>query len=156
MQGCSIRGYRGHKSEQVGASLLLRLMGGSSHLDDRQVHFFIIPLRDVFYTNLDEVLPGATVVVSTLGGFGSDKQMQRINGEANVVAVNAAKDYELLMTSLEFIRATESFTKPLNSLPASDLVLAPPVIVDDAAINAVKDDDCFGIFTIDQIKEAAK
>ncbi|KAK4339021.1 hypothetical protein RND71_040483 [Anisodus tanguticus] len=46
--------------------------------------------------------------------------------------------------------------QPLNSLPASDLVLAPPVSVDDAAINAVKDDDCFGIFTIDQIKEAAK
>ncbi|KAJ8529033.1 hypothetical protein K7X08_035868 [Anisodus acutangulus] len=63
---------------------------------------------------------------------------------------------ELLMTSLEFIRATESLTKPLNWLPASDLVLAPPVSVDDAAINAVKDDDCFGIFTIDQIKETSK
>lgn len=36
---------------------------------------------------------GATAVVSTLGGFGSEEQMKRINGEANVVAVNAAKDY---------------------------------------------------------------
>lgn len=43
--------------------------------------------------NWDEVLPGATAVVSTLGGFGSEEQMQRINGEANVVAVNAAKEY---------------------------------------------------------------
>lgn len=178
---------------------------------------------DVFYANWDEVLVGATAVVSTLGGFGSDEQMQRINGEANVAAVNAAKDYgipkfilisvhdynlpsfllqsgyftgkrkaesevlskypnsgvvlrpafiygkkkvdgfeiplDLIGEPLEkLLRATESFTKPLSSLPASDLVLAPPVSVDDVAyavINAVKDDDCFGIFTIDQIKEAA-
>lgn len=56
------------------------------------------------------------------------------------------------------LRATENFTKPLSSLPASDLVLAPPVSVDDVAyavINAVRDDDFFGIFTIEQIKEAA-
>lgn len=56
------------------------------------------------------------------------------------------------------LNATSSFTKPLISLPASDLIFAPPVSVDDvalAAINAVKDDDCFGIFTIAQIKEAA-
>ena len=36
---------------------------------------------------------GATAVVSTLGGFGSDEQMRRINGEANVAAVNAAKEF---------------------------------------------------------------
>lgn len=48
---------------------------------------------DVFYVNWDEVLPGATAVVSTLGGFGSEEQMRKINGEANVVAVNAAKEY---------------------------------------------------------------
>lgn len=57
------------------------------------------------------------------------------------------------------LRATESFTRPLSSLPASDLLLAPPVSVDDvalAAINAVSDDDFFGIFTIEQIKEAAE
>ncbi|XP_016717789.1 uncharacterized protein At1g32220, chloroplastic isoform X2 [Gossypium hirsutum] len=48
---------------------------------------------DVFYANWDEVLVGATAVVSTLGGFGSEEQMKRINGEANVVAVNAAKDF---------------------------------------------------------------
>lgn len=57
------------------------------------------------------------------------------------------------------LRATENFTKPLSSLPASDLLLAPPVSVDDVAlavINAIKDDDFFGIFTIEQIKEAAE
>ncbi|KAH6826489.1 Rossmann-fold superfamily protein [Perilla frutescens var. hirtella] len=48
---------------------------------------------DVFYANWDEVLIGATAVVSTLGGVGSEEQMQRINGEANIVAVNAAKEF---------------------------------------------------------------
>lgn len=54
--------------------------------------------------------------------------------------------------------SAERFIRPLRSLPASDLILAPPVNVDDlalAVINAVKDDDFFGIFTIEQIKEAA-
>lgn len=178
---------------------------------------------DVFYVNWDEVLPGATAVISTLGGFGSEEQMQRINGEANIISVNAAKEYGIpkfvlisvhdynipsfLLTNGYFtgkrkaeaevlskypssgvvlrpgfiygkrkvgqyeipldligepierlLNATASFTKPLSSLPASDLILAPPVSVDDvasAAINAVKDDDCFGVFTIDQIKQAA-
>ncbi|KAK4557259.1 hypothetical protein RGQ29_007137 [Quercus rubra] len=179
---------------------------------------------DVFYVNWDEVLVGATAVVSTLGGFGSEEQMQRINGEANVVSVNAAKEYgtpkfilisvhdynlpsfilstgyftgkrkaeaevlskypnsgvvlrpgfiygkrrvdgfeiplDLIGEPVErILRATESFTRPLSSLPASDLLLAPPVSVDDvalAAINAISDDDFFGIFTIEQIKEAAE
>ncbi|XP_028754712.1 uncharacterized protein At1g32220, chloroplastic [Neltuma alba] len=179
---------------------------------------------DVFYVNWDEVLVGATAVVSTLGGFGTEEQMKRINGEANVVAVNAAKEYGIpkfilisvhdynlpsfLLSSGYFtgkrkaesevlskypnsgvvlrpafiygkrrvdgfeipldlvgepaeriLKAIENFTKPLNSLPASDLLLAPPVSVDDVAlavVNAVMDDDEFGIFTIDQIKEAAE
>lgn len=178
---------------------------------------------DVFYSNWDEVLPGATAMISTIGGFGSEEQMQRINGEANVVAVTAAKDYgipkfilisvhdynlpsfvlssgyftgkrkaesevlskyptsgvvlrpgfiygkrrvdgfeiplDLIGEPLErFLSATENFTKPLSSLPGSDLFLAPPVSVDDvafAAINGVVDDDFFGVFTIEQIKEAA-
>ncbi|KAG5007819.1 hypothetical protein JHK85_026361 [Glycine max] len=178
---------------------------------------------DVFYVNWDEVLVGATAVVSTLGGFGSEEQMKRINGEANVVAVNAAKEYGIpkfilisvhdynlpsfLLSSGYFtgkrkaesevlskypnsgivlrpafiygkrrvngyelpldlvgepaekiLRAIENFTKPLSSLPASDLLLAPPVSVDDVAlavINGVTDDDFFGVFTIDQIKDAA-
>lgn len=41
----------------------------------------------------DEVLAGATAVASTLGGFGNEEQMKKINGEANILAVNAAKDY---------------------------------------------------------------
>ncbi|GJS95954.1 putative reverse transcriptase domain-containing protein [Tanacetum coccineum] len=56
------------------------------------------------------------------------------------------------------LNAAASFTKPSSSLPASALILAHLVCVDDvalAAINAVKDDDCFGVFTIDQIKEVA-
>ncbi|PPS09818.1 hypothetical protein GOBAR_AA10817 [Gossypium barbadense] len=178
---------------------------------------------DVFYANWDEVLVGATAVVSTLGGFGSEEQMKRINGEANVVAVNAAKDFGIpkfilisvhdynlpsfLLSSGYFtgkrkaesevlskypnsgvvlrpgfiygkrrvdgfelpldlvgepleriLSAVENFTKPLNAIPASDLILVPPVSVDDVAyavVNAVRDDDFFGVFTIEQIKEAA-
>ncbi|CAA7026636.1 unnamed protein product [Microthlaspi erraticum] len=178
---------------------------------------------DVFYLNWDEVLLGATAVVSTIGGFGNEEQMKRINGEANVTAVNAAKDFGVLKFVLITVHdynlppfilssgyftgkrsaeaellskypnsgvvlrpgfiygkrkvngfeipldlvgepldkiydAAKSFIRPLRSLPASDLFLAPPVNVDDLAlsvINAVKDDDFFGIFTIEQIKEAA-
>lgn len=57
-----------------------------------------------------------------------------------------------------FLQATENITRSLSSLPASDLLLAPPVSVDDVAlavVNAVTDDDVFGVFTIEQIKEAA-
>ncbi|XP_073103046.1 uncharacterized protein At1g32220, chloroplastic isoform X2 [Elaeis guineensis] len=177
---------------------------------------------DVFYARWDEVLVGATAVVSTLGGFGSEEQMKKINGEANILAVGAAKDFvpKFIMISVHdynlpsflltlgyftgkrkaesevlskypssgvvlrpgfiygkrkvdgfeipldvigeplerLLLAVENFTKPLSSLPASDLLLAPPVSVDDvayAAINAVMDDDFFGVFTIEQIKEAA-
>ncbi|GJV37149.1 putative reverse transcriptase domain-containing protein [Tanacetum coccineum] len=50
------------------------------------------------------------------------------------------------------LNATASFTKLLISLPSFDLILDHAVGVDDVAlvaINAVKDDDCFGVFTID-------
>ncbi|KAH0450754.1 hypothetical protein IEQ34_021446 [Dendrobium chrysotoxum] len=174
---------------------------------------------DVFYVRWDEVLAGATAVVSTLGGFGNEEQMKRINGEANILAVGAAKDYgvpkfvlisvhdynlpSFLLSSGYFTgkrkaesevlskyptsgvvlrpafiygkRKVDGFEIPLDligeplerlllaaegfikSLPGSDL-LAPPVSVDDvafAAINAVIDDDFFGVFTIEQIREAA-
>lgn len=178
---------------------------------------------DVFYVNWDEVLPGATAVVSTLGGFGNEEQMKKINGEANILVVGAAKEYgvpkfilisvhdynlpSFLLNSGYFtgkrsaesevlakypnsgvvlrpgfiygkrkvdgyeipldvigepaekiLSAIENFTKPLSSIPGSDLLLAPPVSVDDiayAVVNAVSDDDMFGVFTIEQIKEAA-
>jgi hypothetical protein len=58
----------------------------------------------------------------------------------------------------KLLSSVENFTRPLSALPGSDLVLAPPVSVDDVAyavINAVIDDSFFGVFTIEQIKEAA-
>lgn len=58
----------------------------------------------------------------------------------------------------KFLEASKTFTRPLASLPASDLLLAPPVSVEDVAvsvIDAVFDDDVFGMFTIEQIKEVA-
>ena len=57
------------------------------------------------------------------------------------------------------LAATTSITRPLQKLPASDLLLAPPTSVNDvavAALRALKDDDYFGLFTIEQIKEMAK
>ncbi|KAF9617914.1 hypothetical protein IFM89_039133, partial [Coptis chinensis] len=60
-------------------------------------------IGDVFYTNWDDVLIGATAVVSTIGGFGNEEQMKRINGEANVLAVDAAKEYGLSIKSLWYL-----------------------------------------------------
>jgi hypothetical protein len=57
------------------------------------------------------------------------------------------------------LAATTSFTRMFQKLPASDLLLCPPVSVDDVALAAVKalnDDSTFGIFTVEQIKEMAK
>ncbi|KAH7444815.1 hypothetical protein KP509_02G093000 [Ceratopteris richardii] len=45
---------------------------------------------DVFNTDWDSLLNGVTAVVSTIGGFGTNEQMEQINGEANVLAINAA------------------------------------------------------------------
>ena len=58
----------------------------------------------------------------------------------------------------KLLKTAENFTRPLSSIPASDLLLAPPVSVDDVAfavVNAIIDDDFFGVFNIEQIKEAA-
>jgi hypothetical protein len=52
------------------------------------------------------VLVGATAVVSTLGGFGNEEQMKRINGEANVTAVDAAKEfgkYRIMTVVCQFV-----------------------------------------------------
>lgn len=53
----------------------------------------------MFSADWDVVLHGATAVISTLGGVGTNEQMEKINGDANVVAVNAAlaagKDFPL-------------------------------------------------------------
>lgn len=69
----------------------------SSHMHsfiiDKMLKLFSYHTGDVFYANWSEVLVGATAVVSTIGGLGSEEQMKRINGEANIVAVNAAKDF---------------------------------------------------------------
>lgn len=46
---------------------------------------------DVFLTDWDSLLDGVSVVVSTLGGIGTNEQMEKLNANANIVAVNAAK-----------------------------------------------------------------
>ncbi|KAG0553593.1 hypothetical protein KC19_12G023700 [Ceratodon purpureus] len=179
---------------------------------------------DVFLTDWDSLLGGVEAVVSTLGTIGPNEQMEKINGDANIIAVNAAKnagvkkfiyisvhDYNLpefalnngyfsgkrkaeseILTAFptsgtilrpgfiygtknvngidiplnllgepleKLLEATATFTRPLQNLPASDLLLASPVNVDDVAaavIRALIYDYYYGIFTIEQIKDMAK
>lgn len=178
---------------------------------------------DVFATDWDDVLHGATAVISTLGGFGTNEEMEKLNGEANVIAVNAASDagikkfilvsvhdYNLPDFALQsgyftgkrraeqevlskypetgtilrpgfiygsrrvngidiplnfigvplerLLAQTKVYTRPFANLPASDLLLAPPVSVNDVAITALqamKNDSITGILNIENIKEIA-
>lgn len=58
----------------------------------------------------------------------------------------------------KLLDSAEKFLKPLSALPGSDLLLAPPVSVDEvakAAVKAVLDDTIFGFIDIPQIKVAA-
>jgi predicted Rossmann-fold nucleotide-binding protein len=50
----------------------------------------IVNTGNVFSTDWDMVLDRATAVVSTLGGFGTNEEMEKLNGDANIIAVNAA------------------------------------------------------------------
>lgn len=179
---------------------------------------------DVFLTDWDSLLSGVEAVVSTLGLIGPNEQMEKIDGDANIIAVNEAKkagvkkfiyisvhDYNLpafalnngyfigkrkaeseILTAFptsgtilrpgfiygtrkvngidiplnifgqpleKLLDATATITRPLQNLPASDLLLASPVDVDDVAaavITAVVQDSYYGIFTIEQIKSMAK
>ena len=45
----------------------------------------------VFITDWDWLLDGVQAVVSTLGGFVTNEQMEKVNAEANIIVVNAAK-----------------------------------------------------------------
>ena len=49
-------------------------------------------IGDVFLTDWDSLLGGVEAVVSTLGTIGPNEQMEKINGDANIIAVNAAKN----------------------------------------------------------------
>jgi hypothetical protein len=48
-------------------------------------------IGDVVLTEWDLLLDGMQAVITTLGMFGSKDEMERINAEANIIAVNAAK-----------------------------------------------------------------
>ncbi|GJP46669.1 hypothetical protein CLOM_g5931 [Closterium sp. NIES-68] len=179
---------------------------------------------DVFNADWPVLLKDVTVVVSCIGGFGTDEQMERINGDATVVAVDAAKDsgvrkfvfvsvhdynlpdfakengyfngkkraetavldafpntgvvlrpgfiygkrrvtggvevpLDLIGQPLEkLLSATKDITKLFSPLPASDLLLAPPVDVADlaaVAVRAVVDDSVAGMYDIEGIKQLA-
>ena len=59
--------------------------------------FLIFCIGDVFYADWDSLFNGVTAVISTLGGFGNNEEMERLNGEANVLAINAAKNLGIVM-----------------------------------------------------------
>ncbi|KAH7668719.1 putative oxidoreductase protein [Dioscorea alata] len=99
---------------------------------------------DVFHARWDEVLVGAAAVVSTLGGFGNEEQMKKINGDANILAVNAAKDYgvpkfimisvhdynlpSFLLSSGYFTGKRKAESEVLAKYPSSGVVLRPGFI----------------------------
>ncbi|CAI5467205.1 unnamed protein product [Closterium sp. Yama58-4] len=188
--------------------------GRSSISNETWANSVIWETGDVFSANWPVLLKDVTVVVSCIGGFGTDEQMERINGDATVVAVDAAKDsgvrkfvfvsvhdynlpdfakengyfngkkraetavldafpntgvvlrpgfiygkrrvtggvevpLDLIGQPLEkLLSATKDITKLLSPLPASDLLLAPPVDVADlasVAVRAVVDDSIAGV-----------
>ena len=45
----------------------------------------------MFLTDWDSLLGGVEAVVSTLGMIGPNDQMEKINGDATIIAVDAAK-----------------------------------------------------------------
>jgi uncharacterized protein YbjT (DUF2867 family) len=108
---------------------------------------------DVFTTDLDALLDGVSVVVSTLGGFGSNEQMEKINGEANILAVNAAKragvpryilisvhQYNLPTFALNngyFSGKRKAEAEVLSLYPNSGTVLQPGVIYGKRKVNGV-------------------
>lgn len=67
---------------------------------------------------------------------------------------------DLLGRPLEkLLEAAAGITRPLAALPGSDLLLAPPVSVDDVAravLRAATDENVFGILNIQQIKDLAR
>eukprot|EP00245_Coleochaete_scutata_P000998 TRINITY_DN11227_c0_g1_i1.p1 TRINITY_DN11227_c0_g1~~TRINITY_DN11227_c0_g1_i1.p1 ORF type:complete len:339 (-),score=36.86 TRINITY_DN11227_c0_g1_i1:169-1185(-) len=184
---------------------------------------------DVFSAEWAPLLKGVVSVISCIGGFGTNAQMERINGDANITAVEAASeagverfvlvsvhDYNLpaflldngyfkgkrraekavldafpttgvilrpgvihgtrrvyaanrsvdvplstVFAPLEdLLAAAESVTKPLASLPASDLLLAPPVSVEALAAAALRGaapgSPLSGFVDIQAIKKLAK
>lgn len=52
-------------------------------------------------------LSGATGVVSCVGGFGSDEHMERLCGDATVIATEAAENVGCLLLHTKFDLAAE-------------------------------------------------
>ncbi|XP_024363118.1 uncharacterized protein At1g32220, chloroplastic [Physcomitrium patens] len=99
---------------------------------------------DVFLTDWDSLLGGVEAVVSTLGMFGPNDQMERINAEANILALTAAKkagvqkfvyisvhDYNLPEFALNngyFAAKRKTEQEVLTVFPTSGIVLRPGII----------------------------
>mgnify|MGYP006973858191 CR=1 FL=1 len=46
----------------------------------------------MFYADWDSLFNGVSAVISTIGGYGNNEEMEKLNGEANVLAINAASN----------------------------------------------------------------
>ncbi|XP_073106449.1 uncharacterized protein At1g32220, chloroplastic-like isoform X1 [Elaeis guineensis] len=97
-----------------------------------------------FSTNSSK--PKSPIFLLILGYFTGKRKAE---SEVSVKYANSGESLQRLLL------AAENFIKPLNLPPASDLLLAAPLSVDDiahAVINAVTDNHFFGIFTIKRSK----
>ncbi|XP_038884089.1 uncharacterized protein At1g32220, chloroplastic isoform X1 [Benincasa hispida] len=59
--------------------------------------------------SLDEAFDGVTAVVSCIGGFGSNSQMYKINGTANINAIRVASDKGLLPRQYQWLTGVKRF-----------------------------------------------
>ncbi|KAG6551388.1 hypothetical protein Mapa_007034 [Marchantia paleacea] len=108
---------------------------------------------DVFLTDWDSVLNGCTAVISTLGGFGTNEQMEKINGDANIIAVDAASkagvpkfiyvsvhEYnlpEFALNSGYFKGKRRAEAEILDKYPSSGTILRPGFIYGKRRVNGV-------------------
>ncbi|XP_002978610.2 uncharacterized protein At1g32220, chloroplastic isoform X2 [Selaginella moellendorffii] len=109
---------------------------------------------NVFYADWNSLLKGATAVISTIGGFGTNEEMEKINGEANIVAVGEAckagipkfvyvsvHDYNLpffVLNSLGYFTGKrKAEAEVLSKFPGSGTVLRPGFIYGKRRINGV-------------------
>ncbi|KAJ7560890.1 hypothetical protein O6H91_03G004800 [Diphasiastrum complanatum] len=108
---------------------------------------------DVFSADWDGLLNGVTAVVSTIGGFGTNEQMQKLNGEANTLAVDAASkagvskfvlisvhDYNLppfFLSNGYFEGKRQAEAEVLSKFPNSGTVLRPGFIYGKRRVNGI-------------------
>ncbi|KAA0064867.1 uncharacterized protein E6C27_scaffold82G001800 [Cucumis melo var. makuwa] len=115
--------------------------------------FFPLPGNLLSPDSLNEAFDGVTAVISCIGGFGSNSQMYKINGTANINAIRVASDKGvkrfvyisaadfglanyLLQGYYEGKRAAE--TELLTKFPYGGVILRPGFIYGTRNVGSVK------------------